>query len=114
MWSSSSPDSHNNYPDLSGFAIYNASVWSSANVDYKNGSLSLTDPAAPDPLMFLPAAGTRHQDDSHVYHTGYNGYYWSCTVSGMENSRIGFTASYVAESDATRRAYGFSVRCIAE
>jgi hypothetical protein len=73
---------------LNGLALYTDAVWTAAttsggyfyNVDWSNTDKRLYDAAAPDPLLFLPAADFRFPGNNRVYNTVY-GYYWSSTVS---------------------------------
>jgi hypothetical protein len=98
-----------------GDALYDATVWAKADSGYKDGTEFLTDPAAPEPLLFLPAAGRRTDSWGNVDGAGRYGRYWSSVVRGallsyqMTCDCCGFYAY-----DYVSRAYGMSVRCIAE
>jgi uncharacterized protein (TIGR02145 family) len=64
--------------------------------------------------LFLPAAGARDASSSTLYTAGTVGFYWSSTPYGSSYySLLYFDSSYVVPSDLVR-AYGFSVRCVAE
>ncbi|MDR1632152.1 MAG: fibrobacter succinogenes major paralogous domain-containing protein [Dysgonamonadaceae bacterium] len=64
--------------------------------------------------LFLPAAGYRHSNDGKLYRPGLDGYYWSTTTYGGFSYNLYFTSSHVRPARYNGRAYGFSVRCIAE
>jgi uncharacterized protein (TIGR02145 family) len=97
--------------DRCGWAIYNASVWNNYTTD---ANVDLTGAAAPDPLLYLPAAGCRNYYDGSVFNTGSDGYYWSSTVNGGNGRYLFFVSSYVNANGNGYRANGFSVRCVAE
>jgi hypothetical protein len=99
-----------------GYALYDFDEWKEADTGYKNGSDLLSDAGAPEPLLFLPAGGYRYYGDGYVYNTGSYGYYWSSVVNGADSHNMYFYSSSVnANSGSNRyRAYGLSVRCVAE
>jgi hypothetical protein len=113
-WESGSPDSWNNYSELNGFAIYSASVWNNAAAEYKDGTSSLADLAAPDPLMFLPAAGSRRTTYGQVGGVGERGIYWSSVVVGGLSSGLLFNNNLVETDGSGHRSDGQSVRCVFE
>jgi hypothetical protein len=113
-WESGSSDSWANYPDLNGYAIYSASAWSSAAADYKDGTSSLADPEAPDPLMFLPAAGARRASQGYVGQVGQVGGYWSSVVVDDFSSALFFRHDLVGANASLGRYNGLSVRCVSE
>jgi hypothetical protein len=86
-----------------GFALYTAAEWNGGKP-----KSDLTAENAPNPLMFLPAAGHRHRVDGTVNETGQAGYYRSASYISMA-----FSKNYVGIYGDVR-AFGFSVRCIAE
>jgi hypothetical protein len=47
------------YHTATGFAIYPTNVWEATDAEYRNGTKSLHLDDAPEPLLFLPAAGCR-------------------------------------------------------
>jgi len=94
-----------------GYAIYLTSVWENGS-SWNTGNL--LDPAAPEPFMFLPAAGYRGDNSGSLASVGSAGYYWSSTVNGVGARALGFTSSTVNSSSNGHRAHGFSVRCVAE
>jgi hypothetical protein len=67
-----------------------------------------------DPLLYLPAAGCRNYGNGGVDGTGSGGYYWSSTVYGYYGRYLGFSSGDVNASGYDFRAYGISVRCVAE
>ncbi|MDR0427906.1 MAG: fibrobacter succinogenes major paralogous domain-containing protein, partial [Dysgonamonadaceae bacterium] len=97
-----------------GYALYDSTVWTAAEEKYKNGTELLSDPAAPEPLLFLPAAGYRAFDYGYVYSTGSSGDYWSSVAGGGYSYEMLFTDDSVTVRDITAHAMGMSVRCIAE
>ncbi|MDR0543515.1 MAG: fibrobacter succinogenes major paralogous domain-containing protein, partial [Dysgonamonadaceae bacterium] len=111
-WTSSDKleNSYSNYGNNNGYALYTSDTWNSIA-----DKACLTDPAAPEPLMFLPAAGGRYFINGGVRDTGDYGIYWSSTVYNGNNGRgMYFYSSYVAADNDYCRAFGFSVRCISE
>jgi len=63
--------------------------------------------------LFLPAAGRRSSSGGSLGNVGTLGYYWSSAVSGTNASSLYFFSSY-SNVYTLNRAYGFSVRCVAE
>jgi hypothetical protein len=126
---------------VSGCAIYETDVWSDAittgvyqGVDKDSdaeftsdftdkvdaGTIpSLHADGAPDPLLFLPAAGNRQSNSGMLYGAGSLVQYWSST--GIV-SRFNTTYSYVMDfvrmalnpAEDYGSAAGFSVRCVVE
>ncbi|MDR1526788.1 MAG: fibrobacter succinogenes major paralogous domain-containing protein, partial [Dysgonamonadaceae bacterium] len=81
--------------------------------------VDLTDDSAPDPLMFLPAAGFRLGNSTYetldVTDTGSFGYYWSSTVgddSSWKQSYLLLLSRFNVRLSGGSRVYGASVRCI--
>jgi hypothetical protein len=99
-----------------GYALYRKDVWNAADINYKNGTYSLANPDAPNPLMFLPAAGMRNDINCNVENTGLNGRYWSSVVDGDASFSFDVQYQYVGVLNAghSYRAFGLSVRCISE
>jgi len=65
--------------------------------------------------IFLPAVGYRHFKSGELYGGGTTGYYWTSKASGDElafDLSFGFNVVYAGKND--QRAYGYSVRCVAE
>jgi len=62
---------------------------------------------------FLPAAGLRNRNNGALNSVGTNGYYWSSTVSGTVARYLSFNSGLVSVY-VNSRAWGFSVRCVAE
>jgi hypothetical protein len=96
-----------------GYAIYRESVWTSAGADYKNGTLSLHGVDAPEPLLFLPGAGSRIAGTGMLNTT--TGNYHSSTITGNRSFPLYFTGSRVDPNDSsedTGRAVGRSIRCV--
>jgi uncharacterized protein (TIGR02145 family) len=65
--------------------------------------------------LYLPAAGCRYYDAGTLYVVGSTGLYWSSTWLDATNSfYVSFYDSYVSPDNLNRRAFGYSVRCVAE
>ncbi|MDR0427636.1 MAG: fibrobacter succinogenes major paralogous domain-containing protein, partial [Dysgonamonadaceae bacterium] len=79
----------------------------------KDGTELLSDPAAPEPLLFLPAGGYRNYRDVSVHDAGSDGNYWSSVVDGTGSYYMYFGSSSVRADYPDDRAYGSSVRCVA-
>jgi hypothetical protein len=94
----------------SGYAIYTTADWT-ANSSYV---LDLTNPAAKEPLLFLPAAGYRLYSGGGQSRAGHYGSYWSSTVNMRYSHDLGFDSAYVYPGGNGNRANGFSLRCVAE
>jgi hypothetical protein len=94
----------------SGYAIYAADDWDATRPLYQN---DLTNPAAKEPLLFLPAAGNRSVTGDQNY-VGEIGVYWSSTVNETLSYTLGFAAGGVYPGDTASRAVGFSLRCVAD
>jgi uncharacterized protein (TIGR02145 family) len=65
--------------------------------------------------MFLPAAGYR--DRNGTLHPSKDiGYYWSNTIFGVQSNYVNFSPDYASTITNTFifRAFGLSVRCVAE
>ena len=66
--------------------------------------------------VFLPAAGWRFFNTGVLEHSGTRGYYWSNTQHGTENAMsLWFISDDTSVDSFIRaRAYGASIRCVAE
>jgi uncharacterized protein (TIGR02145 family) len=64
--------------------------------------------------LFLPAAGNRGYGNGQLSNPGVSGYYWSATAYGDFSFNLTFYSGSVYPAGYSYRAYGFSVRCIAE
>jgi len=63
--------------------------------------------------LFLPAAGVRSHSTGEVLSSGEYGDYWSSTVDDIYARYLRFGDGYVGVY-YSRRAFGFSVRCVAD
>ena len=66
------------------------------------------------PALFLPAAGYRSNSGGSLNSRGSGGDYWS---TGMDSSTYAYDANFYSGGTymtSYNRAFGFSVRCIAE
>jgi hypothetical protein len=107
--------------NLCGYALYRKIVWDEERAPggyFNTSGLNMTKPLtaedAPEPLMFLPAAGVRGIDGS-VSDVGNKGQYWSSTVNTVERSWIlNFISADVSAAQHNAMASGLSVRCLAE
>jgi hypothetical protein len=113
-WISGSRDLWFNRPDLNGYAIYRTEVWNDAKGNYKDGKSSLADAEAPDPLMFLPAAGLRKFGAVEVYYVGSIGTYWSSVVDGSNSYTMVFEYNRVSVQSTEPRLTAMSIRCVSE
>ena len=93
-----------------GYAIYYTSDWAASG--YTTNS-NLLDPGAPQPLLFLPAAGYRGVGGS-VTNVGTGGIYWSSSISSTNAYLLRFYSTDVYPSYTNNRANGYSVRCVPE
>jgi len=81
--------------------------WLGGNNNYNSGKFLGSG-------LFLPATGIRDWFNGMLFNRGVNGYYWSSTVVDSEDAwPLGFLNGGVFIFPSTR-AYGFSLRCIAE
>jgi len=95
-------------------ATANTWKWSNSNT---RGYL-ITPPGSSAPTLFLPAGGFRYYAGGGLDFSTINGYYWSSSVyytyayvlgCGSENNN-----DTVSPGLTLNRAYGFSVRCVAD
>jgi hypothetical protein len=109
-------------PIIRGYALYRKTVWDAATQNDASGyfegttpNKSLTDAAAPEPLLFLPAAGQRTTGGlTTLTYVGANGYYWGSQENGVACRALSFASNDVQANFNVNRAVGCSVRCIAE
>ncbi len=104
-----------------GYAIYKTEDW--ANRPDKTAEADLLSATSPEPFLFLPAAGHRnHVAAGDVSNVGNAGYYWTSNIEVV--SGPSGTKSYAMTISRTQvrlnvsaiyfRAYGMSVRCVAD
>jgi len=62
----------------------------------------------------LPAAGRRLHNTAALDYVGTRGFYWSSTVNSTNSRYLYFDSSNVIPANNNNRAFGFSVRCVAE
>ncbi|MDR1562487.1 MAG: hypothetical protein LBS54_05315 [Dysgonamonadaceae bacterium] len=110
-----------------GFAVYKEEVWTAAvssggvysewttktTNNFPSGK-SLHDADAPEPLLFLPAAGNRSNGTGKMNNNGLQGYYWSSTIHVVKVYHLFFYSKGVAQNTQSPRAYGHSVRCVVD
>jgi len=99
--------------NMCGYAIYEKSVWDAAYLSPPPAGTDLTTPAAPNPLLFLPAAGFRNCNTGNIDNVGTRGDYWSSTVVSSYSNRLYISSSFVTAYGNNTRAVGSSVRCVA-
>ena len=92
-------------------AIYTG-AWTNSNTYY--GSSVSFGPNSTAKLLTLPAAGYRSSTDGSLTNRGNTGYYWSSTEISTNAYSLFFNSGSVGATLNSTRAYGFSVRCIAE
>jgi len=83
----------------------NGSTGTSAGYEVKPDGVTTT--------LFLPAAGCRNVN-GRLYNLGIIGRYWSATTYGDFSFHLFFNANEIRTADSIQRAYGNSVRCVAE
>jgi uncharacterized protein (TIGR02145 family) len=70
------------------------------------------------PTLFLPAAGIRNNSNGSLSNGGSYGNYWSSTaysnVNNANNYNLYFNSGNGGATYTGGRAYGFSVRCVAD
>ena len=86
-------------------------TWTANNNPYPQGNFSSGTHFGD--ALFLPAAGLRNATSGAKNERGSNGRYWSVTPSGTNAFSLFLTATGQTVN-ATNRASGFPVRCIAE
>ena len=64
--------------------------------------------------LFLPAAGSRIANNGSLDGPGAYGWYWSSSALGVFSYNLYFTSIMVFPGGNAARAYGYSVRCVAE
>ncbi|MDR1591730.1 MAG: fibrobacter succinogenes major paralogous domain-containing protein, partial [Prevotellaceae bacterium] len=107
--------------ELGGYAVYRTADWTSAiganGYFDDNGTPDYNRPlyaaAAPEPVLFFPAAGYRRAAGGSVNVTSKIGYYWSSTVNGIIDYSFACDVTYLKFSQDSR-AGGNSVRCVKE
>lgn len=60
------------------------------------------------------ASGFRYYSYGQLYSVGAGGGYWSSSPVSANGHRLGFSSATVGPANNGNRAYGFSVRCVAE
>ncbi|NDV46841.1 hypothetical protein D0T49_07245 [Paludibacter sp. 221] len=98
-------------PGAKATAVANTWVWN----DAANGTAGYEiKPDGETTTLFLPVAGYRHFSNGELYYVGSSGFYWSGSVYSYASFLLDFNDSNVYPAYLLNRAYGFSVRCIAE
>lgn len=65
--------------------------------------------------VFFPVSGYRYHSSGDLRTVGSSGYCWSSAASSQNGAyRLSFTSSYISPLSDYGRAYGISVRCVAE
>jgi hypothetical protein len=98
----------------SGYAIYLTTVWNAATT-YQVATIdakSLHDDDAPEPLLFLPATGSRNGSTAAPYYVGQNSYYWSSMPSDSGQAYALRFVGNNARPNLHNRADGIAVRCV--
>ena len=102
---------------MCGYALYKKDVWESAQSSapqYAAGTAPLYESGAPQPLMFLPAGGSRIWSSGVVSNYGIAASYWSATITPV--SYASFMTSIgnnrVNAGNNTYHQNGLPVRCI--
>ena len=65
--------------------------------------------------LSIPFSGNYGWNDGKLYSRGYDGNFWSSTAYASTSShRLYFHATYVYPQNGNHKAYGFTVRCVAQ
>ncbi|MDR0712676.1 MAG: hypothetical protein LBF89_00195 [Bacteroidales bacterium] len=64
--------------------------------------------------IFLPAAGHRNRSGGAQNGVGSIGTYWSSAVTSTTSYYLYFTSGSINAANTTNRAYGLTVRCVAD
>jgi uncharacterized protein (TIGR02145 family) len=91
----------------------NTWIWRDGGTDGVSG-YEIKPNATKFSSFFLPAAGYRLYDSGQLDCPGVYGLYWSSSAGGDFSYCLYFLGSGVIPADYNSRAYGFSVRCIAD
>jgi uncharacterized protein (TIGR02145 family) len=105
-WRLPTNDEWNNINDRSNNDWTAVGEWRSRETNFSSG-YTVGD------ALFLPAAGYRASIDGYQYERGFAGEYWSSTGDGTHGGRLNFV-SYEWSMNGKERAYGLSVRCVAQ
>lgn len=100
-------------PDNWSNSIYRLRYANKEKADYSSNNISTLKWNALEMAgaVFLPAAGYRR--GTEVYLTGLNGYYWSSTVNGHDDSYgVFFINRNLLPQSVLLKEYGFSVRLV--
>ena len=100
-------------PCPAGWRVPDEGAW----VGHTAGNFAYTDiPAGRyhEQTGWYPASGYRGNYDGKVSGLGLEGYYWSATVTGKYSYILFFDGDHAYPQGSFNRAYGFSVRCVAE
>jgi len=97
-----------NNPCPVGFRIPTAEEWNSEVESWTN----VNREGAFESNLKLPASGYRYELDGHIYGDGFRGFYWSSTSRGTESIPLKFDNTLTTVNTRSRRASGFSVRCL--
>jgi uncharacterized protein (TIGR02145 family) len=95
-------------------AMSNTWVWyDQGNAAATNGAKGYElKPDGTTTTLFLPATGSRDCSNALLSHAGFNGYYWSGSVSGATALYLRFNSGNVNPAIAYNRSSGFAVRCV--
>ncbi|PJC00845.1 hypothetical protein CO074_00225, partial [bacterium (Candidatus Moisslbacteria) CG_4_9_14_0_8_um_filter_36_20] len=96
-----------NNPCPAGWRIPTSAEWNTERASWTQQNYN---GAFASPLK-LTAGGHRNYSDASLNNAGSSGHYWSSSVSGTGASGLYFYSSN-ADMHSSRRANGFSVRCL--
>ncbi|MDR0746079.1 MAG: fibrobacter succinogenes major paralogous domain-containing protein [Mediterranea sp.] len=100
-------------PCPAGWRVPNEHVW----VGHTTDNFAYTDTPAGryhEQTGWYPASGYRGNYDGKVSGLGIEGYYWSATPTNNYSYILFFNSDHAYSNGSFNRAYGFSVRCVAE
>jgi len=94
-----------------GYAVYETVNWNA----FADKTSDLTASTAPQPFLFLPAAGSRSSNIGNVGYVGEAGNYWSSSLNSSSSALYFYSSSgNVTTNYGYGRSMGFSIRCVAE
>jgi len=93
-----------------GNATANTWTWNGSNT---HGYL-IKPSGSSEPTLFLPATGLRVNSSGQLLDMNAAGYYWTSMAYNTNSYNLYFTSTLVGTGYYNTRAYGFSIRCIAE